>query len=79
MNTLFSAVLLAQLGGPWCGQYGTTPETAGSLGCTVPGPGNSNVRLFADPYSPGGIYAEPDVPPRLPVFGTPALQINKIQ
>lgn len=67
---MFTALLIAQLAGPACFDYGITPENSGSLGCTVPGPiDGSNPwgsRLRQDPFTPGGIRAEPAGPAPIP-------------
>jgi hypothetical protein len=64
-----SGLLLAQLSGPWCGQYGSTPFNNGSLGCTVPSSTDPyGTRLIEDPYTPGGVRAVPAAPAPMPVF-----------
>jgi hypothetical protein len=53
-------LLLAQLSGPWCGQYGSTPFNNGTLGCTVPNSADPwGTRLIEDPFAPGGVRAKP--------------------
>ncbi len=63
---MLSLVLLAQLAGPPCGwNYGVelTPQNAPFTGCTVPDArGGYPVRLRMDPFSPGGVRAEPTGP-----------------
>jgi len=67
---MIEVLLLAQLAGPACGWRAgveITPYTSpvGGIGCTVPGPiDGSNpygTRLLPDPFTPGGIRAEPAV------------------
>jgi hypothetical protein len=63
---MIEALLIAQLAGPRCGQYGITPENSPFVGCTVPGPiGSSDqygIRLRYDPLTPAGVRAEPARP-----------------
>lgn len=60
---MIELALLAQLSGPVCGQYGSTPFNNGSLGCTVPSNTDPwGTRLIEDPYSPGGVRAKPAGP-----------------
>lgn len=70
---VLALTLIAQLYGPACGwNYGVeiTPENAPFTGCTVPDfNGNYRTRLRMDPFSPGGVRAEPAGPAPLPVFG----------
>ena len=53
--------LLAQLLGPVCGQYGSTPFNNGAgIGCTVPSATNPyGTRLIENPYVPGTVLAVP--------------------
>ena len=72
---MIELLLLAQLAGPTCGQYGSTPFNNGVLGCTVPN--NSDpygTRLIEDRFAPGGIRAVPAGPAPPPV--TPRLQTS---
>ena len=70
---MLSLMLLAQLSGPPCGwNYGVniTPEDSPFMGCTVPSTENPyGTRLRMDPFTPGGVRAEPAGPAPLPVFG----------
>ena len=70
---MISALLVAQLSGPACGwNYGVeiTPEDAPFTGCTVPDRTNPyGTRLRMDPFTPGGIRAEPAGPAPLPIWG----------
>lgn len=64
---MLELMLIAQLMGPWCGQYGSTPFNNGSLGCVVPSDDNPyGTTLYPDPYSPGGIGSESAAPAPLP-------------
>lgn len=69
---MIELLLLAQLAGPPCGwNYGVeiTPENSPFLGCTVPDAnGDYRVRLRMDPFTPGGIRAEPAGPEPYPTF-----------
>lgn len=62
-QSLIAVLLLAQVGGPPCGwNYGIeiTPEDSPYQGCTVPDfNGRPAVRLRMDPFTPGGVRAEP--------------------
>ena len=73
---MLSMILLAQLAGPPCGwNYGVeiTPENSPFMGCTVPDAnGNYGTRLRMDPFTPGGVRAEPARPNLYPSFTTPA-------
>ena len=70
---MIEVMLLAQLSGPPCGwNYGVeiTPENSPVMGCTVPSKADSyGVRLRMDPFTPGGVRAEPAGPAPLPVYG----------
>ncbi|MEY3962802.1 MAG: hypothetical protein RLZZ106_57 [Cyanobacteriota bacterium] len=70
---MLAMILLAQLYGPACGwNYGVeiTPQNSPFQGCTVPDAnGKYRVRLRMDPFSPGGVRAEPAGPPEYPVYG----------
>ena len=68
--------LLAQLAGPWCGQYGIDPQTSPYVGCTVPSTTDPyGTRLRYDPLAPGGIRASPTGPPPLPTYTQPSQPI----
>ncbi|QTP86380.1 hypothetical protein SSRP02_p024 [Synechococcus phage S-SRP02] len=73
---VLALTLLAQLYGPACGwNYGVviTPENSPFLGCTVPNAnGNVRIRLRMDPFTPGGVRAEPAAPEPYPPFSTPS-------
>lgn len=64
---MIELMLLAQLAGPACGwNYGVeiTPENSPYMGCTIPDArGDYTTRLRMDPFTPGGVRAEPAVPP----------------
>jgi hypothetical protein len=70
---VIEVLLLAQLSGPPCGwNYGVeiTPENSPVMGCTVPSKTDPyGVRLRMDPFTPGGVRAEPAGPAPLPVYG----------
>jgi hypothetical protein len=63
---MLSLILLAQLSGPPCGwTYGfeLTPQNTPLTGCTVPSKTNPyGTRLRMDPFTPGGVRAEPAGP-----------------
>lgn len=65
-------VLLAQLAAPACGWNNgveITPENSYVLGCSVPdASGNYGTVLRMDPFTPGGLRAEPAAPALLPEF-----------
>lgn len=70
---MIGALLLAQLAGPPCGwNYGfeITPQNSPFMGCTVPDAhGEYRTRLRMDPFTPGGIRAEPAGPAEYPTWG----------
>lgn len=75
---MIELLLLAQLAGPWCGQYGSTPFNNGVLGCTVPNKFDPyGTRLIEDPFAPGGIRAVPAGPAPLPRYTPPNNQYPK--
>jgi hypothetical protein len=67
---LTTALLIAQLAAPYCGNnYGTdiTPQDAFVTGCYVPSwSGQGGAVLRVDPLSPGGLRATPVGPSQLP-------------
>lgn len=61
-------LLIGQLAGPWCGQYGMTPDEP-FTGCVVPNSSDPyGTRLRTDPFAPGGVRASPAGPPPMPSY-----------
>jgi hypothetical protein len=73
-------MLVAQLGGPWCGSSASgwaTPQNMPLTGCTVPDRHGGGVRLRMDPFAPAGVRAEPLAPAPMPVFTPGGAQPRK--